>query len=371
MKSANYKLILDESGRNDLADTFRAYAGVRDILDALTPSNRADTFELQRLAYEQIRLQTGLPARLVTNGIREYAAGLWSADRLPLDEKLMSFKGVDSVSLATLHGRLIASFLVTGYSETTEKISLSHLIRQDGTYSLSVPLSREMQNKEIDAMQTESISGRVSRLAAGLVTTVIDSLERKAPEAVAEQAIREIDKAADELKSGLAALIAERKRYAMQREDLLEEHVGLDANIRVALRSGREDLARAGIGRQDDINAQVASIDKLVDDVDVRIADSRAALNAAAAARRDAEERVKIARRASQHQTQGQATAAAIRHPSPEDRIAAALSAVGRLTDLPAGASRSEDLAELEAFGRDRRIDDRLAALREEIENKE
>lgn len=371
MKTAHYKLILDARGERDVADTFAAYAAMHGILDRTPSTHRTNTFELQKLAYEAIRSETGLPARLVTNGIREYASGAWSFDRLPLDEKLMSFKGVDKVSVSTVNGRVVAACLTTGYSDHHEKAHLSHLVREAGAYSLTVPLSRDMQHREIEAMQTESISGRVSRLAAGLVVTVIDGLEKKAPEAVAEQAIREIDKAADELKSGLAALVAERKRYSLQKEDLSEEGEGLNDNIRLALTEGREDLARAGIGRQDDIDAQVASIDKLIHDVDVRIDEARGALSAAGAARRDAEERVKIARKARETQSPGASSGGGIRKPAPEDRIAAALSSVERLTDLPSGKPRKDDLAELEELGRRRRIEDRLAALRNEMKTKE
>ncbi|RWN51716.1 PspA/IM30 family protein [Mesorhizobium sp.] len=372
MKTAQYKLILSRAGERAIDMTFAAYAVMHDILDRTASNQRTNTFELQKLAYEAIRAETGLPARLVTNGIREYASGAWSPDRLPLDDKLMSFKGVDKVSISTVEGRVIAGFLATGYSDSQEKAQLSHLVRDNGAYLLTVPLSADMQHREIEAMQTESISGRVSRLAAGLVATVIDGLEKKAPEAVAEQAIREIDKAADELKSNLAVLIAERKRYTLQKDDLTEEREGLDQNIRVALQEGREDLARAGIGRQDDIDAQAASIDKLIQDVDVRIDEARGALSAASAARRDSEERVKIARRAREAQNPGTAGNAGggFRKPAPEDRIAAALSSVARLTDLPAGKPRDNDLVELEEFGRQRRIDDRLAALRSELKGK-
>lgn len=372
MKTAQYRLILNRAGERDVAATFDAYAKMHGILDQTPSTHRTNTFELQKLAYEAIRAETGLPARLVTNGIREYASGAWSFDRLPLDDKLLSFKGVDKVSLSTVEGRVIAGFLSTGYAENQEKAQLSHLVREDGTYLLTVPLSRDMQHREIEAMQTESISGRVSRLAAGLVTTVIDGLEKKAPEAVAEQAIREIDKAADELKSNLAALMAERKRYSLQQEDLAEEREGLNRNIRLAIGEGREDLARAGIGRQDDIDAQLTSLDKLMLDVNHRIDEARAALNAASAARRDAEERVKIARRAREVQNPSAGAAVAgFRKPAPEDRIAAALSSVERLTDLPAGKTRDDaDLAELEEYGRQRRIDDRLAALKQELKGK-
>lgn len=371
MKTAHYKLHLDSASERDVDATFSAYAVMHGILERTDAPHRTNTFELQSLAYETIRAKTGLPARLVTNGIREYAAGTWSPNRLPLDEKLMSFKGVDKVSLATVQGRVIAGCIATRYADSPERAHLSHLVREAGAYSLTVPLSADMQDREIEAMQTESISGRVSRLAAGLVSTVVDGLEKKAPEAVAEQAIREIDKAADELKSNLAALMAERKRYTLQKEELSEERSGLDANIRLALSQGRDDLARAGIGRQDDIDAQLASIGKLIIDVDSRIDEARGALSAASASRRDAEERVKIARRAREAQKPGAASGGVgIRRPSPEDRIAAALSSVERLTDLPAGKGRTNDLAELEEFGRQQRIDDRLAALKDEFKGR-
>ncbi len=369
MKIANYELMPDRDAAREIERTFQSYGQMQAILHEMKPVHPKDAFELQRLAYERIRGETGLPSRLVTNGIRAYAAGTWSPDRMPFDEKLMSFKGVDLVSLATLDGRVLVQFLMTGYSEASEKQALSHLTRANGSYSLSVPLSREMQTKEIEAMQTETIPGRVSRLAAGLVATVIDGLERRAPEAVAEQAIRDIDKALDDLKSGLAAAVAEQKRYSMQKTSLIEERGGLDANIRLAIRDGREDLARAGIGRQDDIDVQVESIDRLIADVEARIADSRTALNAANAARREAAERVRIARRANERSPGAKPAAGA--RPAPEDKIAAALGTVERLTDLPAGRPRDEDLAELEAFGRNRRIDDRLAALRDEMKQKE
>lgn len=371
MKLAQYDLVVNAGALANLERTFAAYGEMHAILDTIEPAHRSDTFELQRLAYERIRAETGLPSRLVTNGIREYASGVWSADRLPLDDKLMSFKGVDRVSLATVEGRVVVGFIMTGYGDLPEKGSLSHLIRAAGGFSLTVPLSKSMQTREVEVMHTESISTRVSRLAAGLVTTVIEGLEAKAPGAVAEQAIREIDKAASDLKEGLASVLAERKRYEMQRTELLSESDRLDADIRTAMSGGREDLARAGIGRQDDIEAQVASLQKLIADAQVRIDEASAALSAAAASRRDAEERVRIAKRAAEANFPAKGVASAVRRPSPQDRIAAALGAVERLTDLPGGAPRGDDLAELEAFGRQRRIDDRLAALRNELEKKE
>jgi hypothetical protein len=54
----------------------------------------------------------------------------------------------------------------------------------------------------------------------------------------------------------------------------------------------------------------------------------------------------------------------------PVDRIAVALGVVERMTDLPAGAPRDPGLKDLEDFGRGRRIEDRLAAMREEIGRK-
>lgn len=367
MRTAYFNLLVDEAARAEIERTFAAYERMKNILDRTEVARRTDTFQLQRAAYDAIRHATGLPARLVTNGIREYASGLWSRDRLPLDDKLMSFKGVDHVSVATLAGRVVVGCLLSSYRQDEAKATLSHLVRSEGGYALAVPLSRDMQDTEIDPMQTESLSARVSRLAAGLATLVVESLEAKAPEAVAEQAIGEIDRGVAEIRASLATATAERKRYDMQRERLLAEAATLEADARRALQGGRDDLAKAGIGRIEDIEAQVGSLDRLIAEVEERIAEAELAIRAAEAARRDAAERVRIARRARDEAERSATTKGGRTKPGAADRIAAALGVVERMTDLPAGAPRDPALRELEDFGRARRIEDRLAAMRSEL----
>lgn len=367
MRTAHFHLALDEAAKVEIDRTFTAYGQMKDVLDRANVARRKDTFELQRVAYDAIRHATGLPARLVTNGIREYASGAWSEDRLPLDEKLMSFKGVDHVSIATLSGRIVVGCLLSSYRQDGARNTLSHLVRSDGQYALDVPLSRDMQATEIEAMQTESLSARVSRLAAGLATLVVESLEAKAPEAVAEQAIGEIDRGVAEIRASLASASAERKRYDLQRERLRTEAAGIEADARRALQGGREDLAKAGIGRLEDIEEQVGSLDRLIREVDGRIEEAELAIRAAEAARRDAAERVRIARRARDEAERTAPSAGGRAKPQAADRIAAALGVVERMTDLPAGAPRDPALRELEDFGRARRIEDRLAAMRDEV----
>lgn len=357
MRTAYYDLTVGEASRGEIARTFSAYRRMRAILDGADVVRRSDTFQLQRAAYDTIRHATGLPARLVTNGIREYAAGTWDPDRLPLDEKLMRLKGVDHVSLATLSGRVVVGCLLAGYREDGKKGALSHLVRSGERYALAVPLSRDMQATESDVLRTEVLSARVSRLAAGLAALVVESLEARAPEAAAEQAINEIDRGVGEIRAALAIATTERKRYALQREHLGLEGATVERDARRALQDGREDLAKAGIGRLEDIEAQVRSLERLIGEVDGRIEEAELAVRAAEAARRDTAERVRIARIASPAGDRARVAAT--------ERIVAALEKP--ITDLPTGVSGDGALRELEDFGRARRIEDRLAAMRQEL----
>ncbi|WP_062207135.1 PspA/IM30 family protein [Aureimonas sp. AU12] len=367
MRTAHFDLMMDETARAEIDRTFAAYGRMKDVLDRAGVTRRTDTFQLQRVAYDEIRHATGLPARLVTNGIREYASGSWSKNRLPLDEKLMSFKGVDHVSISTLAGRVVVGCLLSNYRQDEAKVTLSHLVRSEGRYALDVPLSRDMQDTEIEAMQVEALSARVSRLAAGLATLVVESLEGEAPETVAEQAIGEIDRGVAEIRASLSNATAERKRYEMERQRLHAGSTTLETDARRALQGGREDLARVQVGRLEDIEAQIGSLDRLIGGVDGRIEEAELAIRAAEAARRDAAEQVRIARQA-QHEAE-RADPVMIARPKPvaADRVAAALGVVEGMTDLPAGASRSKALGKLEDFGRARRIEDRLATMRSEL----
>lgn len=70
-----YTLAPDDSARQALDDTIAAYLRMIEILTGLVSDRTgANLVVLHDLAYETVREQTGLPARLVTLGLRDFAA---------------------------------------------------------------------------------------------------------------------------------------------------------------------------------------------------------------------------------------------------------------------------------------------------------
>src|SRR5262249_36271523 len=151
--------------------------------------------------------------------------------------------------------------------------------------------------------------------------------------AVVEQAIREIDAAAEDARGDLGKARAEEHRIASRRSELADEIAALDGKIRFAMGEGREDLAKAGVARQIDLEAQVAALDKPRDDVAERIDEGQKAVAAVLAARRDAEARLADLKRSEQrHDGDGAATG---RRSTPDLKVARAAAAVTRVTGVP------------------------------------
>src|SRR5438132_12632811 len=100
-----YALLPDEAGVTAVEATFAAYDRMMAILAEVAPVG-ANLVSLHAQAYEKIRTETGLPARLVTLGLRDragYVAGA-AVRRIPLDDKLFAIKGPTSLTISTGQG---------------------------------------------------------------------------------------------------------------------------------------------------------------------------------------------------------------------------------------------------------------------------
>jgi phage shock protein A len=97
----------------------------------------------------------------------------------------------------------------------------------------------------------------VGRVIAGSVHALLDKIEDQAPEAMMEQSIREADSVIDEVRHELGMLSANRHLSQQQHASLNGQHSKLAAQIDEALNQGREDLMRAAVARQLDIEAQL------------------------------------------------------------------------------------------------------------------
>jgi phage shock protein A len=103
----------------------------------------------------------------------------------------------------------------------------------------------------------DSLKTRVGRIIAGGVHALIDRLEDQAPEAVMEQSLREADAVVDEVRHELGLVSANRHLAQQQHAAQNRQHEKLSAQVQEALAQGRDDLARAAVARQLDIEAQI------------------------------------------------------------------------------------------------------------------
>jgi len=243
-------------------------------------------------------------------------------------------------------------------------------VKRQHNFELMISTEEEtnaaMLRTQEDVMSvTESAMRRIGRVIAGMTNLAIDAAEGVNPEAVITQAIREIDAAADEVRTDLGKATAERHRLDARRQQLLHEKAELDSRVVSALDEGRDNLAEAGIARQIDIEAQVGVLDRLLGETDEQIAQFGQTIDAIAASRREAEQTRKEFRDSqSERVSAGQAPAA--KNAGPMTKVARAKAATARVTGVPPSpeSANAKALSELADLAREREVKLRLARLR-------
>lgn len=111
----------------------------------------ANKVKLQKLYYRELRKRFGLSAQMAIRCLAQ-VVGSFNRDKtkrprfrkhaaMPYDERIMSFKGIDRVSLLTLTERIIVTFVMGGYqrerfAEARGQCDL--LLRKDGRWFLLV-----------------------------------------------------------------------------------------------------------------------------------------------------------------------------------------------------------------------------------------
>lgn len=220
---------------------------------------------------------------------------------------------------------------------------------------------------------SESLTQRVSRLVAGSFNALVDAVESTAPEAVMEQAIREVDTAISEVRNELGTVEAQRHLTAKRLTEDSERHDKLEEQARLALTEGREDLAETAVSRQIDLEAQIpvleARLADLADDKK-RLEGYIEALRAKQREMRDALESYQKSQQAAKASGQSEPGKPSAR-PTDEraERATAAFDRVFRretgITGTTAGsATEGAQLAELEDLSRKNRVAERLAKLK-------
>ena len=372
-----YRLAPDAAARSALDATFAAYQSLIAIVGDVVARHNvgANLVLLHTHAYERIRKETALPARLVTLGLRDYARyRTASRPRLPLDDKLARIKGPAVISVATVRGRFDIPFDYAGYSQDWEHSGPALLVATGDGFEIHygvTPSRPPQEHKAMDSAAPDNLLSRVGRLIASIAYDAIEHAEGHNKLAVVNQAIREIERAETAAREALAAGRAEQYRLNARRTEIEKQMADLTPMIRSAVDGGRDDLAKAGIARQLDLEAQFDVLTSAIDENTDRIEQHVTSLRAVLSALQDAEQRRdEMAKRQA---TAPGATSAALGKDGSLSPTAAALRAgraVARASDSPAPIPFTSDIDELSTLHRDREIAARLAQLKSGCEKK-
>lgn len=139
----------------------------------------------------------------------------------------------------------------------------------------------------------------------------------------------------------------------------------LAAKIEGAIADSRDDLARAGIARQMDLEAQFEVLSPAIDENNEKIEQCVTSLRAVLSALQDAEQR-RADLEKSEALASHQASTSPHKHggPSAAGKALRAGRAVARVTGVPPGIPYSSDIDELSTLHRDKEIAARLARLK-------
>lgn len=216
---------------------------------------------------------------------------------------------------------------------------------------------------------SDSIFVRVQRVVSGGVGSALDAAERLSGTSVMRQAIREMDAAIEKADSERESARARRLQADHHLQACRKQLATLKEQAQFALGKQRLDLAEAAVGRQIDVEAQIAALAKAegeakaderrfgesVDSLKLRRGQMYEELRAFEATQRAA---------ASDCEAPGSPDARVQRRAErAEEAFERALAAAGGLSGGRASPDAAAKVAELEALQKEAAIAERLAAL--------
>lgn len=219
----------------------------------------------------------------------------------------------------------------------------------------------------------EKITGRVSRIISGGFNALLDAVENAAPEAVMEQALREIDDAIAEVRNELGKEIANKhmaNSRLMQVNGKCEE---LAEKIELAVEENRDDLAEVAISQQLDIEAQIPILEAQIADLSTSEKELEGYIAALKGKKNEMKEDLRLFKASRKEAGISESGQAVSKNGSIESKVSKAESAFGRVLENSTGitpGSGTEDrntaaaMNELEDMSRKNRIQERLAAIK-------
>jgi len=218
----------------------------------------------------------------------------------------------------------------------------------------------------------ETLATRVSRIIAGSFHSLLDAVEDAAPEAVMEQAIREIDGAVADVRADLGTVEAQRHLTAKRLAEESRRHDELAEQAQLALDRQREDLATAAVERQIDIEAQIPILESRIAELGDEKSRLEGYVTALQAKKREMQNELGSFRRAQAAQASPTGTPTGRKGESVDQRAERAAGAFDRIYERQTGLKGTSGtgnetaakLAELEDLARQNRVQERLAQLK-------
>lgn len=218
---------------------------------------------------------------------------------------------------------------------------------------------------------TERLTNRVGRIISGSMNAIVNAVEDAAPTVVMEQAIREIDKAVDEVRSELGKVIASKHLANKRLSEKNTCHEVLSERIEVALTNERDDLAEAAVSKQLDIEAQIPILEHTITECGENERELEGYITALQAKKREMKDELKVYREAMHSSSIDILSDSNItRQGKVNKSVDNATAAFDRILEKQTGLSRLETshdvakMAELEQLTRDNRVKERLTAIK-------
>lgn len=220
---------------------------------------------------------------------------------------------------------------------------------------------------------SETLKNRVGQVISGSVHALLDRIEDQAPEAMMEQSIREADAVIDDVRHELGVVSANRHLSQQQHANLNSQHAKLAAQIDEALNAGREDLARAAVARQLDIEAQLPVLETTLGEHTRQEGELQTYVAALLAKKREMQEALAEFRKSRAAATATASKTGSAAGSTAEQRIDRVTDTFDRIYERQTGLSgtargnslqQAAQLKELDDMVRDNKIAERLAQLK-------
>ena len=219
----------------------------------------------------------------------------------------------------------------------------------------------------------EKITGRVSRIISGGFNALIDAVENAAPEAVMEQALREVDDAIAEVRNELGQVIANKHLANSRLMQVNTKCEDLAEKIELAVEENRDDLAEVAISQQLDIEAQIPILEAQIADLSSSEKELEGYIAALKGKKGEMKEDLRLFKASRKEVKISESGNVVSAGNSVENKVSKAASAFERVmegsTGVAAGSSAADRgtaaaMSELEDMARKNRIQERLAAVK-------